>query len=336
MTRDSLERHQVWCYLTAVLLGLLVGTLLPGLGEWTSALVWPVLALLLYATFTQLPLVSIAHAFRDGRFLAAALIGNFVLVPLVVWGLVQVVPDDPALRLGLLLALLVPCTDWFITFTQLGRGDAERATALTPITLLLQLLLLPVYLWLLAGFDLRAVVGAAQIWPALLVVLVPLALAWLTEIWARRDGPDGPWSGRGGPRSERERFVERLGWWPVPLLAVVILLVAIAHVGEVRDNVHLLPIVIGVGVAYLVVALVIAKALSVAAALPAPAGRTFAFSLGTRNSFIVLPFALSLPAGWEVAAIVVVMQSLVELFGMIFYLWFVPRVLFRDVAVQHG
>ncbi|MFX0538126.1 arsenic resistance protein [Ornithinimicrobium sp. Y1847] len=342
MTRDSLERHQVWWYLTAVLLGLLVGTLLPGLGEWTSALVWPVLALLLYATFTQLPLVSIAHAFRDGRFLAAALIGNFVLVPVVVWGLVSLVPDDPALRLGLLLVLLVPCTDWFITFTQLGRGDAGRATALTPISLLLQLLLLPVYLWLLAGVDLGTVFGAAQIWPALLVVLVPLALAWLTDIWARRDGPDGPdepdepRSGRGGPRSERQRFVERLGWWPVPLLAVVILLVAIAHVGEVRDNVHLLPIVIGVGVAYLVAAFVIAKALSVAAALPAPAGRTLAFSLGTRNSFIVLPFALSLPAGWEVAAIVVVMQSLVELFGMIFYLWFVPRVLFRDAAVQHG
>lgn len=56
---------------------------------------------------------------------------------------------------------------------------------------------------------------------------------------------------------------------------------------------------------------------------PAEQGRTLAFSLGSRNSFIVLPFALSLPAEWKAAAIV--MQSLVELFGMIFYLWFVPR-----------
>ena len=54
--------------------------------------------------------------------------------------------------------------------------------------------------------------------------------------------------------------------------------------------------------------------------------------MGTRNSFIVLPFALSLPAGWEIAAIVVVAQSLTELFGMVFCLWFVPNVLLKDRA----
>lgn len=64
-------------------------------------------------------------------------------------------------------------------------------------------------------------------------------------------------------------------------------------------------------------------------ALPADQGRTVAFSLGTRNSFVVLPFALSMPAGWEVSAVVIVVQSLVELFGMLFYLWWVPRLLFR-------
>ena len=64
-------------------------------------------------------------------------------------------------------------------------------------------------------------------------------------------------------------------------------------------------------------------------------GRTLAFSMGTRNSFIMLPFALSLPAGWEIAAIVVVIQSLTELFGMVFCLWFVPNVLLKD-RVQIG
>lgn len=149
MGRETLERHQVWFYLAAVALGLLAGTVWPEAGHTTEALVWPVLALLLYATFTQMPLASFPAAFKDVRFLTTALVGNFVLIPAVVWALIQFAPDDQALRLGLLLVLLVPCTDWFITFTQLGRGDATRATVLTPITLLLQLLLLPLYLWLL-------------------------------------------------------------------------------------------------------------------------------------------------------------------------------------------
>lgn len=319
--RDTLERQQVWFYLAAVALGLLAGALWPRAGHITEPLVWPVLGLLLYATFTQMPLASIPAAFRDRRFLATALVGNFAIIPLLVWGLIQLVPEDDALRLGLLLVLLVPCTDWFITFSQLGRGDATRATALTPITLILQLLLLPLYLWLMAGIDLTTAFAPADVWPALLVVLAPLGLAALTEVWAK-----------GSP--SRRRVVERWGWWPVPLLAVVILLVAAAHVGAVGDTLHLLPIVAGIAVAFLAASLVIAKLLALTVRLPVAQGRTLAFSLGTRNSFIVLPFALSLPAGWEAAAIVIVMQSLVELFGMVFFLWFVPRILFRDPVAQ--
>lgn len=319
ISRDALERHQVWVYLAAVVIGLLTGTAWSDAGAVTGALVWPVLGLLLYATFTQMPLGSIPRAFKDGRFLVAALIGNFVLMPLVVWGLVQLTPDDEALRLGLFLVLLVPCTDWFITFSQLGRGDASRATALTPISLVLQLLFLPLYLWFLTEIDLSTVFAPGQIWPAFLVVLVPLGLAALTEIWVSR-------------RPSRTKMVHRLGWWPVPLLAVVILLIAVAHVNEVRDALHLLPIVVAIAVAFLAVALTVARLLSLTLRLPTAQGRTLAFSLGTRNSFIVLPFALSLPAGWEATAIVIVMQSLVELFGMVFYLWFVPRILFPQRA----
>lgn len=319
--RASLERHQVWIYLAAVVLGLLLGTALPGAGQVTDTLVWPVLALLLYATFTQMPLADIPAAFKDGRFLASALIGNFVIIPFVVWGLEQLTPDDQALRLGLYLVLLVPCTDWFITFTQLGGGDGIRATAFTPISLLAQLLMLPLYLGVFARVDFASVFALADIWPALLVVLAPLALAGLTEIGVRAV-------------PHRRVAVQRLGWWPIPLLGLVIFFVAAAHVSEVGDNLEVLPIVAGVSVAFLAINLAISKVLASIARLPTAQGRALAFSMGTRNSFIVLPFALSLPAGWEVAAIVVVIQSLTELFGMVFYLWFVPRVLFPSIPLR--
>lgn len=317
LRRETLERQQVWCYLAAAVLGALIGTLWPRAGHLTEPLVWPVLALLLYATFTQLPLISLAAAFKDARFLATALLGNFVVLPLLVWGLIQWVPDNQPLRVGLLLVLLAPCTDWFITFTQLGGGDAPRAIALTPITLIIQLALLPFYLWLMAGIDFAATFAPSAIWPAFLVVFGPLLLAALTELWARKQ-----------PR--RQQAVAQLGWGPVPLLAIVILLIAATHVSAVSHAAYLLPIVIGIATLFLAASLLIAKVLGAAARLPIAQARTLAFSLGTRNSFLVLPFALALPEGWGAAAIVIVMQSLVELFGMIFCLWFVPRVLFRD------
>lgn len=320
MHRLKLERHQVWVYLVAIVAGLLLGSLLPALAPALELLLWPALVALLYVTFVQVPLLHLREAFGDRRFVSVILVGNFLLVPLVIWGLVQWLPDNPALRLGVLLVLLVPCTDWFITFTQLGGGNVPRAIAVTPINLLLQLLLLPAYLWVMSDVPLTSVLTLRDVLPALLVVLVPLMLAALTERWIEA-------------RPGRDATRERLAWWPVPLLGLVLLLIAGAQVTSMKDALGLLPVLLPVFVAFLVLAALIAKVLAAVWRLPVDQGRTLAFSLGTRNSFVVLPFALALPRGWEVAAVVIVVQSLVELFGMVVYLWWVPQRLFRQASV---
>ncbi|WP_106847792.1 arsenic resistance protein [Blastococcus sp. Marseille-P5729] len=314
MSKQGLERNQFWCYLAGLAAGLLVGLTTPGAANVLELAVWPLLAALLYATFLQISLRSIPAAFRDRRFIRTALIGNFGIMPLIVWLITRVVPDDDALRLGLLLVLLVPCTDWFITFTHLAGGDAARATALTPVSLVVQLALLPIYLWLMADAELSGVLSAAQIWPAVLVVLCPLALAALTEVWTAR-------------AARRARLARAAAWWPVPLLALVIFAVAAGHADEVVAAAAVLPVVVAAAGGYLVMSLIVSCLLSRAVRLPSPQARTLAFALGTRNSFVVLPVALSLPAGWELTAVVIVMQSLVELLGMIGWLRLVPRVL---------
>jgi arsenite transporter len=317
MERLTLERRQVWIYLAAILAGLGVGRAWPGIGQGLEALLWPALVLLLYATFLQVPLLRLRAAFADYRFTATVLAGNFVVLPLLVLVLVQWLPADPALRLGVLLVLLVPCTDWFISFTQLGGGDVPRAIAVTPANLLLQLLLLPAWLWLMADPGVTAALSPGVIWPALVVVALPLGAAAVTE-WRLESHPSPT------------RFRASMSWWPVPLLALVVFLIAGAQVGVVREAVGLLTYVVPVYVAFLLLAAPIAWGLTRIVSLPVDQGRTVAFSLGTRNSFVVLPLALALPAGWEVAAIVIVIQSLVELFGMVLYLWWVPERLFRS------
>lgn len=318
LDRLTLESRQVWIYLAGILGGLLVGGVWPDIAPAFETLLWPTLVLLLYATFVQVPLLHLRDAFRDHRFVAAVIIGNFIALPLLAWGLVQWLPADSAVRLGVLLVLLVPCTDWFITFSQLGGGNVPRAIAVTPLNLVLQLPLLPFYLWLMLDASMTAQISFAEIWPALLVVVVPLIVAVASEHWIEAQ-PGRAW------------VRDRLAWWPVPLLALVVFLIAGAQVGAVSDALDLFPVVVPLFVAFLVLAALIAKGLTMLLKLPAEHGRTLAFSLGTRNSFVVLPFALSLPSGWEVAAVVIVVQSLVELFGMVFYLWWIPRKLFSSL-----
>ncbi|WP_416140020.1 arsenic resistance protein [Halomonas sp. HK25] len=321
--RERLEHYQVFLYLAAILAGLWLGTSSPAFASGLDAALWPLLGLLLYATFTQVPMVRLRRGLAQGRFLTAAVVGNFVVIPLVVWGLVQWLPDDPALRLGVLLVLLVPCTDWFLTFTYLGRGELPTAIAFTPVSLLLQLVLLPIYLWLF--LDQAAMAGLLQrelLMAFVGLILLPLGAAWLTERWA-------------AGRAYRERGVAALGWLPVPLLALVLFVVASGQVGQVRENLGLLLWLVPLFVAFLGAALLLARWLARAFRLPARQGRVLAFGFGSRNSFVVLPLALALPAGLEVAVAVVVIQSLVELAGMLLFLHLVPR-LFPDAAQNAG
>lgn len=171
---------------------------------------------------------------------------------------------------------------------------------------------------MLPAADFSAALKTEDMLPAALVLIGwPLAAAALTERWVEA-------------KAERVIWRERLGWWPVPLLALVVFLIAGAQVGTVLDAGAVLLTVLPVFVGFLLVAALLARGLARWLRLPVEAGRTLAFSLGTRNSFVVLPFALALPAGWETSVVVVVFQSLVELFGMVFYLWWLPRHLFKQ------
>lgn len=317
MQRLTVERNQVWIYLAAIAAGLLAGTVRPALSAAFAALLWPTLATLLYATFVQIRLLHLREAFGDHRFTSAVLVGNFVTTPVLVFGLVQLLPADQPLRLGVMLVLLVPCTDWFITFAQLSGGDVPQALAVTPANLLLQLVLLPLHLWWMSRAVVAPMPGLSEMLPALLILLLPLGLAALTERWIEA-------------RERRLALRERLAWWPVPLLALVVFLIAGIQAPTVHDALALLPIVVPIFVAYLLLAALAAKLLAAAWRLPVTQGRTLAFTLSTRNSFVVLPLALALPEGWAVTAVVIVIQSLVELCGMIAFLHWIPRQLFHD------
>lgn len=214
--------------------------------------------------------------------------------------------------------LLVPCTDWFISFTHLGKGDAGRAIAATPVLLLVQLLALHVYLWLFLGPTWFQTAISSHLLGAFAgLILAPLALAWVTERLAERS-------------LHARRWVHGLGMLPVPLLALVVFVIAASQVTTVAGLTGVLIQVLLIFVGYLIFAAFLGKALGRLFQLPTRSTRTLTFSFGTRNSFVVLPIALTLPEAWQAAVVAVVFQSLVELFGMVIYLSWVPGKLIPD------
>ncbi|MEX0739425.1 MAG: arsenic resistance protein [Pseudohongiella sp.] len=318
---DMMEKWQVAFYLAAIAAGLALAEYVPSLPDALTNLLWPILGLLLYVTFTQIPLLGIHNAMRDARFITAALLANFLLLPLLVWGLLFLFPDDPAIRLGVALVLLLPCTDWFVAFVQQGRGDLHQAIAFLPVSLVLQALLLPVYLWLFFGE--RIVVAAARqemLLAFVCLIVLPFCLAAFTECWAK-----------GKP--ERAGVTRFLATLPVPLLAGVVFVIAATQYELVSSSVHLFGPLLLVFSTFLLLTALLAWLLTRLFRLPVSHGRTLAFSLGTRNSFVVLPLALALPSGYELTAVTIVFQSLVELVGMAIFVWWIPGKVFPEQGV---
>ncbi len=312
-TRGWLETHQIAIYLVATCLGIAAGTLAPMVGVPLEHAITPVLAALIYTTFLQVPLADFRGALANRRFLTALLAANFIALPLLVWALFQLAPSRPPVQLGVLLVLLTPCIDYVVVFTHMGRGNARLVLAATPTLLIVQILLLPLYLWLFLGTASAALLRPGPFVEAFLwLIAVPLVLAWLTELWA-------------GRHASGERFTETVAWAPVPLMALTLFLVMGAEVPRIRNALGDVLGVVPVYIAYVVAAPIIGWLIARIFRLDAGAGRALVFSASTRNSLVVLPLALAAPVDGGLVAAVVVTQTFVELLAELAYIRVVPR-----------
>lgn len=318
MTRERLEENQIWVYAVALALGAGLGLWRPTFGESLEFLISPVLAIMLYGMFAQIPFLRLREAFANRRFTAALLTVNFILVPLFVWLLSRLLPQQPPLLLGVYLVLLTPCIDYVIVFTHLGRGNARLVLASTPLLLLAQMLLLPVYLWLFMGGQAAQIMSAGPFLEAFFALIVlPLGLALATEFWAKRQRSGAVW-------------LEATAWLPVPFMALTLLLVVASQIGRIEQYLSVVIQAVPIYVAFLIIVPLLTRLTACAFRLDTQAGRALIFSAGTRNSLVVLPLALALPDGWIVVPAVIVTQTLVELVGELFYIRLVPSVVFRE------
>lgn len=310
--RATLETRQPWIYFAALALGAALGIAVPGTTALQPAIA-PALALMLFLTFLQLPLSALGQALRERRFLATLLGVNFLAVPLLVALLLPWLPEDPLLRLGVLLVLLCPCVDYVVTFAQLGRADARLLLAATPVLLLLQMALLPLYLALLLGDAAAALVQPGPFVQAFVwLIAVPLLLALACQ------------------RHAGARVNAALALLPVPATALVLLVVVAAVLPQLGQAGAAAWRVVPVYAAFALLAPLLGWWFARRAGLVAQAARAVAFSAATRNSLVVLPLALAVPGAVPLLPAVVVAQTLVELVAELLYIRWLPRLGGRD------
>lgn len=169
--------------LAAVLVGIALGEV-PVVAQQAGRFILPLLMLMLTGVFLQVPLRDFGRALMYRRVASASLAINFVWTPVFAWLLGRLfLHDQPALWVGFLMLMVTPCTDWYLVFTGISKGNLPLSTALLPVNLTLQLLLLPVYLLVLAGavfpLDLGLLLRSVGI-----VLILPFLAANLLRIFS--------------------------------------------------------------------------------------------------------------------------------------------------------
>lgn len=310
-----MDRHQVWLYLVGLVCGAAVGLAFPSVAPPAQIAIQPVLGLLLYATFLGIPLQSLSAALKDERFISAVLILNFLIVPIVVFVLSRIVAFHQVLLVGVLFVLLTPCIDYVIVFAGLAGGDTQRLLVAAPVLMLIQIALLPLYLWLFVGEDFLNSIEIMPFVEAFIwLIVVPLGLAALTQFAARR------WR-------IAKLLNDGFSALMIPLMMTTLGVVVASQIDGVRGQLGDLLLTVPVYVLFALVMVPLGMLIGRLAKLGTAQQRSLVFSGATRNSLVVLPLVLALPATYDLAPLVVVTQTLIELVFMVLFVKFIPRII---------
>lgn len=227
---EFVEKYQTVLVLAAIGGGLALGQV-DGVAAVADGLILPFLMVMLFAAFAGVPLSRLRSAFGNRRVVGSSLLVNFVWSPLLGVALGAIfLREHPALWVGLIMLLVTPCTDWYLVFTDIADGDLPLATSLLPYNLVLQLILLPVYLYVFAG-TLVALPLELLVESVLLVLVVPLVAGGVAR-WGLTRTKGRTWL--------REQFLSKLSPLQIVFLTLAIGAMFASQGAVILDNPGLL------------------------------------------------------------------------------------------------
>lgn len=148
------------------------------------------LAVIVFAVSSMLS-VGFAHTaadvfgpLREARWVARALVVNFMLVPLLAYFLLQIFPLERSLAVGLFLVASAAGAAFLIKLTVAADSDVALSATLLVVLLPATMVYMPIMVPL--ALPDAQVSAAAIALPLALTMLLPLALGLLVRAWAER------------------------------------------------------------------------------------------------------------------------------------------------------
>ena len=183
---DLIEKLEPIIIFSAVIIGLIFSNI-DIIAQNSEYLINIFLCLMLYGLFLEVPLNELKDSFKNIKFTSTSLIINFIWTPLFGYFLGSLfLKGNLDIVIGFFMLILTPCTDWYLVFTKMAKGDVKLSLSILPINLVLQIILLPIYLVIF--FSSANTMDYTQLaYSLLIVIVIPFIAAQITKFILNND-----------------------------------------------------------------------------------------------------------------------------------------------------
>ncbi|MCM8824834.1 MAG: bile acid:sodium symporter [Candidatus Omnitrophica bacterium] len=106
----------------------------------------------IFAVMLPVEIKDVEMAFKKIKPTAISLFVNFIFIPAFSWTMGWLILKNyPDFWAGAILYTLTPCIGWYLIFTDIAKGDVPWGISLLPWNITLQVVLMPLYLYILVG-----------------------------------------------------------------------------------------------------------------------------------------------------------------------------------------
>src|SRR5699024_3320958 len=224
---STLDRFLPVWIIAAMATGLLLGRLVPGVGQALDSVKiadvsLPIalgLLVMMYPVLAKVRYDETGHVLADKKLMITSLVINWLAAPAFMFALAWLfLPDLPEYRTGLIIVGLARCIAMVLIWNDLACGDREAAAVLVAINSVFQVLAFGLIGW----FSFWAITASV-----LVFLGIPLIAGFLTRTIGERAK---------GREWYEDRFLPRVGPWALYGLLFTIVLLFALQGGEITSN----------------------------------------------------------------------------------------------------